>query len=58
MGRLTGKGKLTGKVGNHPHTNTIPKPAIMRKEQMQDTGVHLKFKNQELKIITCIFTYR
>ena len=28
MRRLTGKGKRTVKVGNHPHTNMISKPPI------------------------------
>ena len=28
MGKLTGKGKHTVKVGNHPHTNMISKPVI------------------------------
>ena len=31
MGKLTGKGKHTVKVGNHPHTNMISTPAIVRK---------------------------
>ena len=30
MGKLTGKSSHTVKVGNHPHTNMVPKPAIMR----------------------------
>ena len=39
MKRLIGKGKHIVKVGKHPYTNMILKPAIMRKErvQMQDT---------------------
>ena len=30
MGKLANKGKHTVKVGNHPHTNMIPKLAIVR----------------------------
>ena len=30
MGKLTGKGKHTVKVGNHPHTNMISKLVIVR----------------------------
>ena len=28
-GKLTGKGKHTVEVGNHPHTNMISKPSII-----------------------------
>ena len=38
MRRFTGKGKHMIKVGNHPHTNMIPKPNLVRRVQMQDTG--------------------
>ena len=31
MEKLTSKGKHTIKVGNHPHTNMISKPAVMRR---------------------------
>ena len=31
MGKLTGKGKYTVKVGNHPYTNMISKQATMRR---------------------------
>ena len=30
MGKLIGKGKPTQNVGNHPHSNMILKPVIMR----------------------------
>ena len=30
--KLTSKGKHAVKVGNHPHTNMIWKPAVVRKE--------------------------
>ena len=29
---ITGKGKHTEKIGNHPYINVISKPAIMRRE--------------------------
>ena len=32
MGKLTGKGKHTVKVGNHPQTNMISKLVIVRGE--------------------------
>ena len=40
MTRLIGKGKHIVKVGNHPHTNMVSKPSIMRRGrvQMKDTG--------------------
>ena len=38
MRKLTSKGKHIVKVGNHPHTNMISKPAIMRRVQMQVNG--------------------
>ena len=31
MGKLTSKDKYTVKIGNHPHTNMISKPAIVRR---------------------------
>ena len=42
--KLTSKGIHTVKVGNHPYTNTLPKPEIMRMVQMQDTGDSLAVK--------------
>ena len=36
MGKLISKGKHIIKVRNHPHTNMISKPAIMRRVQIQD----------------------
>ena len=44
MGKLTGKGKEKVKVGNHPHTNMISKPAIIRSVQMQDIENALEIK--------------
>ena len=31
MGKFTGKGTHTAKVGNHPHKNTISQPASVRR---------------------------
>ena len=47
MEKLTGKGKHKAMVGNHPHTNMISKPAIMRRVEMQDTGNVLEIKRPE-----------
>ena len=44
MEKLTGKGKHTVKVGNHPHTNTISKPATVRTVQVKDTGNAFEIK--------------
>ena len=44
MEKLTSKGKHMLKVGNHPHTNTISKPAIMRRVQMQAIGNAFEIK--------------
>ena len=44
MGKLTGKGKYKVKVGNHPHTNMISKPATVKRVQMQDIGNALEIK--------------
>ena len=58
MEMLAGKGKHTIKVGNHPHTNMISKPAIMRrgKYKCRILEMHLKLKDQQLK--TTLFIYR
>ena len=56
MGELTDKGKHTVKVGNHPHTNMLSKPAIVRrgyKCRMLET--HLKLRDQQLKTILYIY---
>ena len=57
MEKLTGKGKHTLKVGNHPHTN-ISKPSIMRRgeHKCRILEMHLKLKDQQLK--TILFIYR
>ena len=55
MTRLTNKGIHIVKVGNHPHTNMLPKPEIVRRVQMQDTSVHLQLRDHQLKIILYIY---
>ena len=44
MGKLTHKGKHTIKVGSHPHTNMISKPATMRRVQTQEMGIAFEIK--------------
>ena len=44
MGKLTSKGKHRVNVGNHPHTNIISIPAIMRRAQMQAIGNEFEIK--------------
>ena len=46
-GNLTSKGKYMVKVGNHPHTHMISKPAtIEERATMQDIGHALEIKGQ------------
>ena len=42
MGKLTGKGKHTIKVGNHPHTNMISKLAIVRRGEYKCRILEIK----------------
>ena len=60
MGKLTGKGKHTVKVGNHPHTNIISKPAVMRRSEYKCRilEMHLKLRDQQFKTILCVCVYR
>ena len=44
MTGLSGKGIHIVKVGNHSHTNRLPKSEIMRSVQMQDIGDALAIK--------------
>ena len=44
MEKLTGKDKHTVRVANHPYTNMISNPAIVRRVQMQDIGSALETK--------------
>ena len=57
VGKLTGKGKHTVKVENHPHTNMISKPAIVRKEEYKCRilEIHLKLRDQQFSIILYIY---
>ena len=57
MGKLTSKGKHTVKVGNHPHTNMVSKPAIVRRgeHKCRILEMHLKLKDHQLKTISFIY---
>ena len=57
MEKLTGKGKYAVNIGNHPHTNMISKPAIMRRGEYECMilEMHLKLKDQQLRIIFYIY---
>ena len=50
MEKLTYKDKHKGNVGNHLHTNMIPKPAIVRRAQMQDIGNAFEIKGPAIKL--------
>ena len=56
MGKLTSKGKYTVKVENHPHTNMISKPGIMRRGEYKCRilEMHLKLKDWQFKTILYI----
>ena len=58
MGKLTGKGKHTVNVGNHPHTNIISKPAIIRggEYKCRIFDIHLKLRDQQLKTIMYVYS--
>ena len=58
MGKLTSKGKHTVKVGNHPHTHMVSKPATMRRGQYKcrKWELHLKLRDEQLK--TTLYIYR
>ena len=57
-GKLTCKGKRTVKVGSHPHTNMLSKPAILRRgeHKCRVLEMHLKLKEQQFN--TILFIYR
>ena len=55
MGKLTSKGKHMVKVGNHSHTNMIPKLATERRVQMLDQELNLKLRDQQFKTILYIY---
>ena len=54
MRKLTGKGKDTVNVGNHPLPNMISKLASMRRgvDKCRTLKMHLKLREQETK--TCV----
>ena len=55
MEKLPSKGKHTVKVGNHVHTNVILKPtAVKRKHKWRILEIHMKLKDQQLKIFLFI----
>ena len=51
MTRLTSKG-----IGNHPHTNMLPKSEIVRRGgyKWRTLEVHLQLRDQRLKTILCV----
>ena len=51
MEKLTSKGKHTIKVENHPHTNIISKPVIIRGQEYKCRilEIRLKLRDQQLK---------
>ena len=57
MGKLTRKGKHMVKVGNHPRTNIISKPVIVRGGgyKCRILEMHLKLSDQQLKTISHIY---
>ena len=58
MEKLTGKDKHTVNVGNYPHTNTISKPAIMRRREYKCRILEMNFKLRDQKIKTILYIYR
>ena len=52
MTRLTSKG-----IGNHPHTNMLPKSEIVRRRgyQCRTLEMHLQLRDQQLKTISYIY---
>ena len=58
MGKLTGKGKHTLKVGNHPLTNMITKPAMVRRGEYKCRmlKMHSKLRDHQLKTILHTYT--
>ena len=58
MGKLTGKGKHIVKVENHPHTNMISKPAIVRREEYKCRILEMNFKLKEQQLKTIMYIYR
>ena len=57
MGKLTGNGKHTVKVGNHPHTN-ISKQVIMRRGEYKCRTLEMHWKLRDEKFGTILYMYR
>ena len=57
MEKLTGKGKHRVKVGSHPHTNMISKPAVVRRGEYKCRilEMHLRLRDHQLKTILYIY---
>ena len=57
MGKLTRRGKHIAKVGNHPPTDKISKPAAVRRGEYKCRiwEMHLKLRDQQFKTILCIY---
>lgn len=58
MEKPTGKGKHKVKEGNHPKSNIVSKPAIMRGAEYKCRILEMYFKlrrDQELKTILCVY---
>ena len=53
--RFTGKGIHRVKVGNHPQTNMLPKPEIIRGGYKCNVlEIHLQLKDQQFKTNVCV----
>ena len=62
MGQLIGKHKHTAKVGNHPHTNVISKPIMVRRGEYKCRILEMywKLRDEQLKTLYMyiyIYTY-
>ena len=57
MTRLTSKGIHTITIGNHPHTNMLPKSEIVRRGgyKCRILEMHLQLRDQQLKTISYIY---
>ena len=49
------KAKHMVKVGNHSHTNMIPKLATVRRVQMQEQELNFKLRDQQFQTILYIY---
>ena len=60
MTRLASKGIHIVRVGNHPHTNMLSKPDIMRRGgyKCRIMEMHLQLRDQQLKKQNCIYIGR